>query len=51
MTQIVLTDEKEICWKVRMTKDMNLREILEGIEYQFYPKITSSIDKDSKGKK
>lgn len=38
MTGIILTDENEICWKIRMTKDMNLAEILEGIEKQFYPK-------------
>ncbi len=38
MTQIILTDEDEICWKFYVTKDMKLGEILTCIDKQFYAK-------------
>jgi len=34
--EIILTDEKEICWKFIVTKDMKLNEILVNIREQFY---------------
>ncbi len=36
--RIVLTDNKEICWKFIITEDMRLDELLIGIEKQFYNK-------------
>lgn len=36
MITIIMTDQKGICWKLRITKDMYLGEIMECVEQQFY---------------
>ena len=36
MIEIVLTDEKEVCWKFITTKDMKLDELILNIREQFY---------------
>ncbi len=36
MTIVIFTDNKGVCWKLGITDDMILTEILENIEQQFY---------------
>lgn len=34
--QIIINDDRGSCWKFYLTEDMNLVEIMECVEQQFY---------------
>lgn len=36
MIKIILTTKQGVCWKFNLTRDMELGEIMECVEQQFY---------------